>query len=260
ISGVLPETNERVQGEYPPIVEAPAFSIRKPPDVIFELSKYIDDGALTQAQADAIERAVADKKNVIVAGGTGSGKTTFANALLRLPGYMDDRVLIIEDTPELQCSAANRINMLTKDADAGEAVTIRHLVQDSLRLRPDRIVVGEIRDGAAHEVLKAWNTGHPGGLCTVHANSAAETLERLEELIGENPNIARQSEKTVRNRVARTIDLIVFIKRTKGGRTIDDLIEVLGYDEASGYDLHSLKTSVIKAGCVSNTPQERSTA
>lgn len=249
LSGVLPETYERIQGQYPPLVEAPVFTIRKPPAVIFTLANYVEQDSLDEAQAEYLNTAVREKHNIIIAGGTGSGKTTFANALLRLPAYADERIVIIEDTPELQCSAENRINLLTKNDEP--KVTIRDLVVDTLRHRPDRIVVGEIRDGAAHDVLKAWNTGHPGGLCTLHANSAGEALERLEELIGEHPHIGQQSEKTIRGRIARTIDTIVFIERTDSGRRVKELVKVEHYSASEGYDLQSAPTKRIPARYVS---------
>ena len=121
----------------------------------------------------------------MVSGGTSSGKTTFLNALLAEPAIAEDRIVLIEDTVELQCSAEDHLQLLTKRTEP--RITIRDLVQTTLRLRPDRIVIGEIRDGAgALDMLKAWNTGHDGGLGTVHANTAVDALHRLEDLIAKS--------------------------------------------------------------------------
>ncbi|MFP4465351.1 MAG: ATPase, T2SS/T4P/T4SS family, partial [Alphaproteobacteria bacterium] len=160
LSAVLPDTGERFQGLCSPIVSSPSFTIRKRPEIIFTLEDYIEQGSLTRERAGQLTQAVTDKKNILVVGGTGSGKTTFVNALLALPTFTNERVVIIEDTPELQCSAADKMELLTKRTEP--KVTMRDLVMTTLRLRPDRIIVGEVRDGSALDMLKAWNTGHPG--------------------------------------------------------------------------------------------------
>ena len=166
-----------------PVVSSPAFAIRKRPEVVFTLDEYVAGGMMTEAQAAIIRAAAVARQNMLIVGGTGSGKTTLANAILAEPAFAEDRVVLIEDTAELQCSAADQIQMLTKRTEP--QVTMTDLVRDTLRLRPDRIIIGEVRDGSALDLLKAWNTGHPGGLATIHANSAAEGLTRLEDLIGE---------------------------------------------------------------------------
>ncbi|MBU2397505.1 MAG: P-type conjugative transfer ATPase TrbB, partial [Alphaproteobacteria bacterium] len=184
LSGVLPGTGERFQGLLPPIVAAPAFSIRKRPAVIWGLADYVRDGVMTEAQADALRQAAAERRNILISGGTGSGKTTLANAVLAEPAFAGDRVFLIEDTPELQCSAWDVVAVLTRRAPV--VIGVVDLVRDALRMRPDRIVVGEMRDGAAAlETLKSWNTGHPGGLSTIHANSAGDVLRRVEDLLSE---------------------------------------------------------------------------
>ena len=174
VSATLPETGERFQGAFMPVVARPAFAIRKRPEVVFTLDDYVerrhDD---RRPGRDHPGRGEA-RENLLIVGGTGSGKTTLANAILAEPAFAADRVVLIEDTAELQCSAADQIQMLTKRTEP--AVTMTDLVRDTLRLRPDRIVIGEVRDGSALDLLKAWNTGHPGGLATLHANSAAEGL------------------------------------------------------------------------------------
>jgi len=211
VSATLP-TGERFQGQYPPLCSAPAFAIRKRPDVVFTLEDYVASGSMTRTQASALTAAAGARENILIVGGTGSGKTTLANAILALPAFVDDRIILIEDTAELQCSAANQVAMLTKTTEP--PVTMRDLVRSSLRLRPDRIVIGEVRDGSALDILKAWNTGHPGGVATLHANSAPEALNRLEDLISE-------VSLTVPHRaIAQAIDVIVYIARTPEGRAV----------------------------------------
>jgi type IV secretion system protein VirB11 len=207
-------------------------AIRKRPQHLFTLADYVRDGVASEAQASVLRDAVAGRRNIVVAGGTGSGKTTLLNALLAEPSFRDARAIILEDTSELQCSSPNAVQLLTRRAPP--AVTMRDLVQMTLRLRPDRIVVGEVRDAAALEVLKAWNTGHPGGLLTVHANSAADALTRLEDLCAET--MAAPSARMI----ASAIDLIAFIKRTQSGRAIADIVEVKGV-EGGDYVTTSIK-------------------
>jgi type IV secretion system protein VirB11 len=226
LSGVLPGTGERFQGFLPPVTPGPAFSIRKRPGMIWRLDDYVRDGVMTERQADQLRTAAHQRRNLLISGGTGSGKTTLANAVLAEPAFADDRVFLIEDTPELQCSAWDLVPALTPRFP--RPIGVVDLVRDALRMRPDRIVVGEMRDGAAAlETLKAWNTGHPGGLSTIHANSAEEVLHRLEDLIAE------VSAEIPRRSIAQSVDLIAHISRTSGGRRLDALVEVQGEDGAS---------------------------
>ena len=223
VSGTLPETGERFQGQLPPITEAPVFAIRKRPAVIYGLDDYVKQGVMAEQQTSVLRQAIRNHQNILVAGGTGSGKTTLANAILAEPAFAQDRVLIIEDTRELQCSSQDCVELLTKKTEP--VVTMDNLVRHALRLRPDRIIVGEVRGGEALSMIKAWNTGHPGGLATVHANSAEDALSRIEDLIGEVvQNVSRRS-------IARSINLVVFIERTKSGRIIRSICRVTGYDE-----------------------------
>jgi type IV secretion system protein VirB11 len=221
LSGVLPSTGERFQGFLPPITPTPAFSIRKRPQVVWRLTDYVAQGVVTERQADILRTAAVERRNLLISGGTGSGKTTLANAVLAEPAFADDRVFLIEDTPELQCSAWDLVPALTRRTP--KPIGVVELVRDALRMRPDRIVVGEMRDGAAAlETLKAWNTGHPGGLSTIHANSAPEVLDRLEDLMAE---VAAQPS---RRSIAQAVDLIAHIRRTRDGRRLETLVEVSG--------------------------------
>lgn len=215
LATILPDSAARVQALLPPLVEAPVLAIRKRPSVIFTLDDYVREGIATSNQAALLREAVAAKQNIVVAGGTGSGKTTLLNALLAEPAFTDARVVILEDTAELQIASANAVQLLTKPSDP--PIGMRELVQMTLRLRPDRIVVGEVRDGAALEVLKAWNTGHPGGLLTLHANSAADALARLEDLCMEAVSAPPK------RLITSAVDLVVFIARRGGKRAISDV-------------------------------------
>lgn len=235
VSATLPVTGDRFQGEFMPLVAAPAFAIRKRPELVFTLDDYLRDGVLTTAQADQIRAALAGRQNILIAGGTGSGKTTLANALLAEPAFAGDRVVLIEDTAELQCSAADRVALLTKRTEP--VVTMTDLVRDTLRLRPDRIVIGEVRDGSALDLLKAWNTGHTGGLATIHANSATEAMTRLEDLIGE------VTQRIPNRAIAQAINMVIFIERTAAGRIVRAVMRVTGWDDAGYRMAHVIPNS-----------------
>ena len=232
LSGVLPATGERFQGLLPPVVTAAAWSIRKRPAVIWGLDDYVRDGVMSEAQAAALRTAVESRRNILISGGTGSGKTTLANAVLAEPGFAGDRVFLIEDTPELQCSAWDTVAVLTRRGPV--VIGVVDLVRDALRMRPDRIVVGEMRDGAAAlETLKSWNTGHPGGLSTIHANSAPEALSRVEDLVAEvAPAVPRRT-------IAHAVDVIVHIQRMPEGRRVETILSVEGVSDGA-YDLRSV--------------------
>lgn len=214
VSAELPPRGERFEGVLPPVTRAPCFAIRKPATQIFTLDDYTASGVVTPSQADTLRRAISAHANIIVAGGTGSGKTTLANALLHEIAGLGERVVILEDTRELQCAAEDVVALRTQ---AG-AVTLSDLVRSTLRLRPDRIVVGEVRGAEALDLLKAWNTGHPGGIATLHANSARAALARLEQLameVCETPPTAL---------IAEAVDLVVFIERGgPAGRRIPEI-------------------------------------
>jgi type IV secretion system protein VirB11 len=231
ISATLPETGERFQGAFMPVVSSPAFAIRKRPEVVFTLREYVEQGIMAEGQAKVIRAAAANHQNILIVGGTGSGKTTLANAILAEPTFAQDRVIIIEDTAELQCSAADQIQMLTKRTDP--PVTMTDLVRDTLRLRPDRIIIGEVRDGSALDLLKAWNTGHPGGLATIHANSAAEGLTRLEDLIGE------VTQRIPYRAITQAINVIIYIERTSTGRRVNTVSRLVGRQD-DAYQLEAV--------------------
>src|SRR5438876_4325018 len=220
VSAELPETGERFEGLLPPVVTAPAFAIRKPAVAVFTLDDYVAAGILTVAQAEGLRNAVRDRQNILVAGGTSTGKTTLTNALLAEIAKTADRVVLIEDTRELQCKAPNLVALRTKDGVA----TLSDLVRSSLRLRPDRIPIGEVRGAEALDLLKAWGTGHPGGIGTIHAGSALGALRRLEQLI-------QEAVVTVpRALIVETIDLIAVLAGRGPERRLAELaaIEALG--------------------------------
>lgn len=230
VSAELPEGGERFEGLLPPVSAAPCFSIRKPAARIHRLMDYVADGIMRAEVALALSMAVVERKNILVAGGTSSGKTTLANALLNEMATLDERVIIIEDTRELQCAAPDTVALRTK---AG-TVSMADLVRSTLRLRPDRIIVGEVRGGEALDMLKAWNTGHPGGIATVHANSARSALYRIEQLVAE-------CVVTVPRRlIAEAIDLVVFISGRGTGRRIESVAEVSGLDADGDYAVTDL--------------------
>jgi len=222
VSAELPETGERFEGLIPPVVAAPTFAIRKPAVAIFTLRDYAATRIMTVAQAEHLRNAIAQRRNVLVAGGTSTGKTTLVNALLAEVANTSDRVALIEDTRELQCKAPNLVALRTKDGVA----SLSDLVRSSLRLRPDRIPVGEVRGAEALDLLKAWGTGHPGGIGTIHAGSALGALRRLEQLV-------QEAVVTVpRALIAETINLIAVLAGRGAARRLVELaiVEGLGPD------------------------------
>ncbi len=174
VSAELPESGERFEGLLPPVVAAPTFAIRKPAVAVFTLDDYVAADIMTANHAAMLRSAVASRANILVAGGTSTGKTTLTNALLAEVAKTSDRVVIIEDTRELQCAAPNLVAMRTKDGVA----TLSDLVRSSLRLRPDRIPIGEVRGSEALDLLKAWGTGHPGGIGTNNSSRKPSSPSR----------------------------------------------------------------------------------
>jgi type IV secretion system protein VirB11 len=220
VSAELPETGERFEGLLPPVVKTPAFAIRKPAVAVFTLDDYSAAGIMRTEEAGVLRRAIAERQNILVAGGTSTGKTTLVNALLAEIAETPDRVVLIEDTRELQCKTPNLVALRTKDGVA----SLSDLVRSSLRLRPDRIPIGEVRGAEALDLLKAWGTGHPGGVGTIHAGSALGALRRLEQLM-------QEVVVTVpRALIAETINVIAVLS----GRGTDRRLSELAYVQSLG--------------------------
>lgn len=220
ISAELPEHGERFEGVLPPIVRAPTFAIRKRAVGVIRLERYVEEKILSDAQAQFLRYAVQARLNVLIAGGTSTGKTTLANALLQEVAKTKDRVIVLEDTVELQCIAEDHVPLRTKPG----VVSMAELVRSTLRLRPDRIVVGEVRGSEALDLIKAWGTGHPGGIATIHAGSAIGALSRLEQLI-------QEVVVTVpRALIAQSIDVVVFIEGRGAARRVQEIVRLRGLD------------------------------
>jgi type IV secretion system protein TrbB len=225
VSAELPETGERFEGLIPPVVVAPAFAIRKPAVAVFTLDDYAASAIMTPAQATYLRNAVLDRRNVLVAGGTSTGKTTLVNALLAEVAKTSDRVVLIEDTRELQCRAPNLVALRTKD----DVASLSDLVRSSLRLRPDRIPIGEVRGAEALDLLKAWGTGHPGGIGTIHAGSALGALRRIEQLV-------QEAVVTVpRALIAETVNVIAVLTGRGCERRLSELAAIAGLGRAGDY-------------------------
>lgn len=217
VSGELPIGGHRFEGLLPPIVAGPSFTIRRRASRLIALDEYVNSKCMTPIQASVIRSAVASKLNIVVAGGTGSGKTTLTNAILaEIVGLVpEDRLVILEDTAEIQCAAENAVCLHTSDT-----IDMSRLLKSTMRLRPDRIIVGEVRDGAALTLLKAWNTGHPGGIATIHSNSARSALQRLEQLTAE------ASQQPMQAVIGDAVDLVIFIERMPKGRRVTEILHV----------------------------------
>ena len=229
IEGELLIGGIRFEGLLPPVARRPCCVMRKPAQVLYTLNDYIGDGILAESHAQVLRDAIDQRLNLVIAGGTGSGKTTLAGALINemvLRGDPTLRYVLIEDTLELQCRARNLVQLHT----AANADMTR-LVRTTMRLRPDRIIIGEVRGGEALALLKAWNTGHPGGVTTIHSNNARSALTRLSSLVQE-AGVPPQPEL-----IAETINLIAFIVRTPTGRRVSELVRVEGYDPQDGFRL-----------------------
>lgn len=228
----------RFQGELPPVVRHPQFNIRKKATKIFTLSDYVKNGTMKKEYKDYLENAIANRKNILVVGGTATGKTTFLNAVLDAIARISPthRIISLEDLPELQCSADDYSPMFTKQdiGSSGIRFDMTRLLMDCMRRSPDRIVVGEVRDGCAYTMLKAWNTGHPGGACTVHADTASSGLIRIESLALEDQN-APNNIGVLRMLIGEAVDVIVSITTVRykdgtKGRKINEIVELEGYN------------------------------
>ena len=227
LSAELPGTGERFEGLMPPVAAAPTFSIRKPASLVFRLDDYVLSRVMTDRQGQVLAQAVRDRANILVAGPTSSGKTTLVNALLAEIAMSGDRVVLLEDLRELQCAAVNQVALRTREG----VVSLTDLVRSCLRLRPDRIIIGEVRGPEALDLIKAWGTGHPGGVGTLHAGSALGALLRLEQLI-------QEAVVTVpRGLIAETIDLIAVLAGRGRQRRLIDLVRLEGQAPDGAYQL-----------------------
>ena len=230
MSAELRGAGERFEGLLPPVVAAPVFAIRKPAVAVFTLEDYVRAGIMPNDAVVAFRDAITSRANILVAGGTSTGKTTLTNALLAEVAKSSDRVVLIEDTRELQCLTPNLVALRTKDGVA----SLSDLVRSSLRLRPDRIPIGEVRGAEALDLLKVWGTGHPGGIGTIHAGSALGALRRLEQLI-------QEAVITVpRAMIAETIDLIAVLSGRGSARRLSELARVEGLDATGDYRIQPL--------------------
>ncbi|MBQ6435416.1 MAG: P-type conjugative transfer ATPase TrbB [Synergistaceae bacterium] len=235
VEGELPGDGSRVEGVIPPIVPNPSFNIRKKASAIFSLAEYVNSGRVTDKDIQILCEAISTRKNILVVGGTGTGKTTFVNAIINEMKILTPkhRLLILEDTLELQCSMENFVSMRTSSDKS-----IQDLLKITMRQRPDRIIIGEVRGKEALDMLKAWNTGHPGGVCTVHANDARAGLLRIEQLISE------VSQSPMKELIAEAIDVIAFLVRDPHiGPKLSELVAVDGIHDGQ-YVFHNLKEVV----------------
>ncbi|WP_262965439.1 P-type conjugative transfer ATPase TrbB [Methylobacter psychrophilus] len=224
LEGELPLDGSRFAGQLPPVVIAPTFSLRKKAIAIFTLNHYVEADIMTATQHEIMLSAIKSHRNILVIGGTGSGKTTLVNAIINEMVEFDpsERIFIIEDTGEIQCAAINCVQYHTS-----LEVSMTMLLKTTLRMRPDRILVGEVRGPEALDLLMAWNTGHEGGAATLHANNAKSGLDRLSLLISMHPD----SPKPIEPLIGEAVHIVVHIARTNEGRRVQEIIEVSGYQD-----------------------------
>ncbi|WP_408072908.1 P-type conjugative transfer ATPase TrbB [Legionella pneumophila] len=232
LEGELPLDGSRFAGQLPPVVSSPTFAIRKKALSVFSLNQYVESGIITEAQSEVIEQAVVAHRNILVIGGTGSGKTTLVNAIINemVIHAPEERIFIIEDTGEIQCAAKNCVQYHTT-----LDVSMTQLLKTTLRMRPDRILVGEVRGSEALDLLDAWNTGHEGGAATLHANNCLAGLHRLKSLITRNPSAPTEIEPLI----GETVHCVVHIARTPQGRRVEEIISVKGYENGH-YNIEQL--------------------
>lgn len=226
IEGEFPLDGSRFAGQLPPIVLSPTFAIRKKAIAIFTLEQYVEQAMMSVKQCQIIKSAVAAHRNILIVGGTGSGKTTLVNAIINEMVLNDpsERIFILEDTGEIQCAAENSVQYHTS-----LDVSMTQLLKTTLRMRPDRILVGEVRGEEALDLLDAWNTGHEGGAATLHANDALSGLTRLKSLITRN----KSAPSDIESLIGEAVHLVVHVTRTPYGRRIQEIIEVDGYRRGS---------------------------
>ena len=220
----LPLDGSRVAAQIPPVVPVPTLSIRKHASEIFTITQYVDTRVMTPKQADALLRAISDHDNILVLGGTGSGKTTLVNALISAMVDNDplERIVVIEDSRELQCAAQNVVRFC-----ATKQVSIRELLRATMRMRPDRILVGEVRGPEALSLLMALNSGHPGGCATLHANSSRAGLSKLAMMVSMDP----ESPEPIEPLIAEALPVLVHIEKAAAGWKLREILKVDGYDD-----------------------------
>ncbi len=237
IQCAFPLDGSRLQGLAPPAVPSPIFDIRKHSTHIFSIEEYIRDQILTREQADIISKAVVERQNILIAGGTCSGKTTLAKTIIELArtsGNPGERYVIIEDTIELHCNAKNIVHI-----HATSREMLSRFTQSAMRLRPDRVIIGEVRGREAYDLMYLLNSGHPGSFTTIHANSSRLALHKFLML-------ARESGEDVHpKRVVECFDIVISIRRTEQGLRVDDVAEVVDYD---GSDF------IVKSVCKGDVP------
>lgn len=220
----FPLDGSRFAAQLPPVVSGPTFALRKKAVAVFTLGDYVERGIMTAEQHASLLGAVRSHRNILVIGGTGSGKTTLVNAIIHemVVDNPGERVFIIEDTGEIRCVAENFVQYHTSPD-----VSMTRLLRASLRMRPDRILVGEVRGPEALDLLMAWNTGHEGGAATLHANGARAGLTRLAMLISMHPDAPSPIEPLI----GEAVHVLVHIARTVNGRRIQEVLEVSGYED-----------------------------
>lgn len=216
LEGVIPKYNARITGLMPPVVLRPELQIRKPPKNIYSLEQYVASGAMTETQYESVVKNLKFRKNIVVSGSTGSGKTTFTNACIKKMAELtpDDNFYIIEDTGELQCQARMKTMLTIAKSDAAKAV------EESLRFSPDRIIFGEVRTGnVMKELLDAWRTGHSGNITTVHANDGAGTLLRIKGMV-------QSFDRELADHLSQVIHCVVHLKKQDGKVRVNEIFDV----------------------------------
>lgn len=235
VEGEFPIDGSRLEGLVPPVVARPTFAIRKRARSVFKLADYIERGILTEGRCEGLRQGVAARRNILVVGGTGSGKTTLTNAILGeiARACPDDRLVAIEDTQELQVTVENHVLQRTS-----ETVSMQRLLRATMRLRPDRIVIGEVRGGESFTLLKAWNSGHPGGVTTIHADSAVDGLAKLADYIHENPDAGNLTSDHIGRMISKAVHMVVFIEKISEApwRRVSEVCRVSGFS-GSDYQL-----------------------
>lgn len=225
IETTLPFNNERIEGVLPPVTPKPKFTIRKPAKFVYSLESYVENKIMTEAQYNYICKALYGRSNILICGGPGTGKTTALNSMTKKMVEIcesNQRVLVLEDTPEIQCLMPNLVELRTS-----KHINMTDLLRVAMRSRPDRILVGEVRDKAALDMLKSWNTGCPGGIATVHANSTEAAMLRISSLAQE-ANIPPPNHL-----IAETIDVVINIVREPShpcGRRVKQVSELLSFE------------------------------